>query len=78
MGLSESLDKKMTALEIEKMSTLERLQTMEALWDALCHEREEIDSPDWHAEILKTRKKTIENDNAEFVSLEELKSSIRQ
>jgi len=35
----------MTALEISKMSVLERLQTMEALWDSLIHEKTKRASP---------------------------------
>ena len=34
----------MILTEIEKMSTIERLQAMEKLWDSLCNE-EEIESP---------------------------------
>jgi putative addiction module component (TIGR02574 family) len=64
----------MNIAEISKMSVLERLQTMEALWDSLTREPSGIKSPDWHEEILSDRKEKIENGNAIFISLEELKS----
>ena len=64
----------MNIAEISKMSVLERLQTMEALWDSLTREPSGIKSPDWHEEILSDRKQKIENGNAIFISLEELKS----
>ncbi len=64
----------MTIAEISKMSVNERLQTMEALWDSLTHETKEIDSPDWHSEVLTQRQHKIENGDAEFISLDELKS----
>jgi len=64
----------MTIAEISKMSIRERLQTMEALWDSLTHEPTEINSPKWHEEILSSRKEKIENGNADFIPLEELKS----
>jgi len=64
----------MTIAEISKMSVLERLQTMEALWDSLSREPTGIKSPKWHEEILSDRKEKIESDNASFMSLEELKS----
>ncbi len=64
----------MTIAEISKMSVLERLQTMEALWDSLTREPDGIRSPKWHEEILSERKEKIEDGNAEFISLEELKS----
>lgn len=59
----------MTIAEISKMSITERLQTMEALWDSLTHEKVELDSPDWHVDILSERKKKIENGEAEFITL---------
>lgn len=59
---------------IKSMSTLERLQSMEALWDALCHEEQEIKSPLWHKNILEERKKKMGSDAAEFISLEDLKA----
>ena len=64
----------MTIAEISKMSALERLQTMEVLWDSLTHESTGIKSSKWHEEILSERKEKIEGGNANFISLEELKS----
>ncbi len=64
----------MTITEISKMSVLERIQTMEALWDSLTREPTGIKSPEWHEEILDERKEKIESGNANFISIEELKS----
>jgi len=64
----------MNTLEIEKMNTVERLQTMEMLWDALLHEKVEIESPGWHRDILEERKARIANGQAKFLSLKELKA----
>ena len=64
----------MTIAEISKMSVLERLETMEALWDSLTREPAGIKSPKWHEEILSDRKEKIESGNAGFISLEKLKS----
>ncbi len=64
----------MTIAEISKMSVLERLQTMEALWDSLTREPTGIKSPKWHEDMLSNRKEKIESGHAKFISLEELKS----
>jgi len=64
----------MNTLKIEKMNTVERLQTMEILWDALLHEKVEIESPGWHRDVLEERKARIANGEAEFLSLKELKA----
>ena len=65
----------MNTIETKKMSMIERLQAMEALWDSLLDEESEIESPGWHQDILEERKKKIENGTAEFISLEELKAT---
>jgi len=63
----------MDTIEIKKMSTIERLQTMEVLWNTILYEDDGIDSPEWHNEILEERKSKIENGKAEFISLKKLK-----
>jgi putative addiction module component (TIGR02574 family) len=65
----------MNALEIKKMSRIERLQAIEALWDSLIDEESEIKSPEWHRDILEERKRKIETGKAEFISLEKLRMS---
>ncbi len=67
----------MNTEEIKKMSKIERLRTMEALWDSLIDEESEIESPGWHRDILEERKRKIENGQAEFISLEKLRASRR-
>jgi Putative addiction module component. len=49
----------MTTADISKMTVIERLQTMEALWDSLTHESTEIKSPTWHSDVLSERKEKI-------------------
>ena len=64
----------MNTIEIIRMSKVERLQTMEAIWDSLIHEDPEIESPEWHRDILAVRKKSVEEGKAEYRSIEELRS----
>ena len=59
--------------DIQKMSVAERLQTMEALWESLQSDESGVESPEWHGEILRERKRKIENGETEFITLEELK-----
>jgi putative addiction module component (TIGR02574 family) len=65
----------MNIADIKKMSTTERLQTMEAIWDSLLYEDGEIESPYWHEKILEKRKAKIKSGKAKFISLSELKTS---
>ncbi len=62
----------MHAIEISKMSVAQRLQVMEELWDSLRIEQE-IEPPNWHKEILATRKNKIQDGTTTFKTLEELK-----
>ncbi len=67
----------MSIAEIQKMSQVERLSTMEALWDAICHENKEPSSPDWHGDLLEERRSKIASGRATFVSLDEAKKRIQ-
>ncbi len=65
----------MNIIDIKKMSTIERLQAMEALWDSLLYEDTEIESPEWHRDILDERIAKVESGKANFISLEKMKAS---
>ncbi len=65
----------MNTIDIKNMSTAERLQAMELLWDSLLSEEgSEVDPPRWHGDVIEKRKAKIKNGTAEFISLEELKA----
>ncbi len=42
-----------TAIQIEHMSRVEKLQTMEAIWEDLSRAEFEVESPAWHENVLK-------------------------
>ncbi len=65
----------MNIQEIKKMSRVERLQAMEALWDSLIDEESEIESPEWHRDVLEERRRKIQTGKAEFISLEKLRAN---
>ncbi len=58
---------------ISKMTVLERIQTMEQLWDSLLHDQECLPSPAWHKDVLSERGRRIESGEAKFLSLDDLK-----
>ena len=68
----------MSIAEIKKMTPIERIQTMELLWDVMSHEEEEIVSPNWHEEILNERKKNINSGKTNFISLDQLKNKFNK
>lgn len=65
----------MFTAKIEEMPVNERIILMEDIWDSLCHEKKEIESPSWHKEILDERVSLINSGKASFMSIQELKSA---
>ncbi|MGD7036187.1 MULTISPECIES: addiction module protein [Methylotuvimicrobium] len=59
----------MNTFEINKMTTTERLETMEAIWDSLVRDETEIGMPDWHRDVLDERRLRIERGEAKCFSL---------
>ena len=68
----------MTTLEIKQMDIVQRIQLMETLWDSLLYDEADIESPEWHQDVLSERKKKIEEGKAEFISIRELKAGSRR
>jgi putative addiction module component (TIGR02574 family) len=63
--------------EVSRLSTAERLQAMEWIWASLSREPEEIESPEWHGEVLAARKAKVDSGEAQFLSVEHLKERLR-
>lgn len=59
-------------LPISSMTTAEKLYAMEQLWISLQAENE-VSRPTWHGEILAERQRRIENGEATFSSLDEVR-----
>ncbi len=55
------------------MTIAERLQAMEALWDSFSNDPVEHQAPVWHDDILRNRTEKINNNEAKFLTLSELK-----
>ena len=64
------------ATQIENMSVAERLQAIEQLWDALCHETGDLPSPGWHQEVLADRKLRAQTGESKFLTLAQLRSRL--
>jgi hypothetical protein len=64
------------ALQLDQMSTEDKIRTMECLWDDLCR-RAEVSSPLWHQAVLLKRERDIVTGNAKFSDWEVAKNKIR-
>jgi hypothetical protein len=65
------------SLPLDSMTTVEKLQTMEALWEDLCKKSDEFVSPSWHGEILSERDKKLKEGKELIHGWDEAKERIR-
>jgi len=64
--------------EVSRLSRAEQLKAMELLWASLSKKPEEIQSPEWHGEVLAARKAKVDSGEAQFLSVEQLKERLRR
>ena len=62
--------------EIKSMSLTQRLQTMELLWKSFSGSEHEVQSPDWHGEVLAGRLAKVEAGEGKFLTIPELKARL--
>lgn len=53
-------------LPIKRMSREDKLRAMEELWADLSQDEAEIDSPDWHGEVLRQTEELVREGKARF------------
>jgi len=66
------------ASEIENMDFVDKLKTMEMLWDWISSKPEQVKSPKWHGEIIAERLAQIKRGDAKFFTIEEVKKRLRK
>jgi hypothetical protein len=65
-------------MALDEMSTLEKLRTMEALWDDLIRDPESVPVPDWHREELDKRSVRAEVGSNAFSEWETAKQRLKE
>ena len=64
----------MSVDEIKKLDIKDRIILMNDIWTSLETEDTKIEFPSWHEDILKDRIKKINNGDAKYITLDELKA----
>lgn len=64
-------------LNLEEMTTEEKLKAMEMLWDDFCRSAPDFSSPSWHEDVLKEREQRIRDGKDKFVDWDQAKKDIR-
>ena len=65
-------------LQLDQMTTAEKLRAMEALWADLTLQADNFESPAWHADVLREREQRVAEGNETYVDWEEAKRQLRE
>jgi hypothetical protein len=60
------------------MSFREKLLMMEAIWDDISREKQNLEVPQWHKDILDERERLVAEGKAQFLEWEDAKRQIRE
>jgi hypothetical protein len=67
----------MSIAELHKLSAVEKLKIIEALWSDLASDEDNLSSPSWHeAELIETEKKFLSGD-IEALDWQQAKKELR-
>jgi hypothetical protein len=55
------------SLPLSEMTVAGKLQIIEEIWEDLSRNADELESPDWHGEILVERERQIASGEARFI-----------
>ena len=65
-------------LPLSTMSVQDKLSAMETLWDELCRDDSQIESPAWHEAILQDRAAKVQAGTEVFMDWEKAKRNLRE
>jgi hypothetical protein len=66
------------SIEIKHLSREEKLRVMEAIWEDLSREAEQVESPDWHREALEETDRRRQAGQESVVDWHEAKKELRK
>jgi len=67
-----------TTIDLQEMTTPDKLRLMEALWQNLSTTGSEVTSPEWHGEILAERDRLTAYGEEAFIDWEIAKRQLRE
>ena len=67
-----------TALPLKKMSRVEKLRAMEAIWADLSQDEDQFESPAWHEEALRVAERAVKAGTAKFSDWDVAKKRLRR
>jgi len=65
-------------IEIKHLSREEKLRVMEAIWEDLSKEEEQLESPDWHKKTLQETERRLSSGQEKIVDWQDAKKELRK
>ena len=65
-------------IEIRHLSREEKLRVMEAIWEDLLTDEEQVESPDWHQKALKETESRLSSGQEKIVYWQDAKRELRK
>jgi len=65
-------------IEIKQLSREEKLRVMEAIWEDLSNEEDQIESPDWHKKALQETERRLSSGQEKIVDWQDAKKDLRK
>lgn len=65
-------------IEIEKLSVAEKVQLLESVWESLCAHPGDVQSPEWHREVLDERRRRLKDGQATISAWSDAKVRLMQ
>lgn len=65
-------------IPLDTMSVSEKVRLLETVWESLCNKSGDVRSPEWHREVLETRKRRLEDGQATVSRWTEAKARLLQ
>ena len=63
-------------IPVDSMSVAEKLQLMEEVWASLCQSTGDVQSSEWHEEVLSERRRRLEAGETKVSSWDEAKARL--
>jgi putative addiction module component (TIGR02574 family) len=63
-------------IPLDSMSVSEKLQLMEDVWTSLCQNTGDVQSPEWHEEVLSERRRRLAAGETRVSSWDEAKARL--
>ena len=68
----------MVGADLKRMTREEKLRMMHALWEDLAKDESTVESPSWHAEVLRQTEERVRSGTERVRDWEEAKKELRR